>query len=142
MGGYIWGLGGVSLHPGPPIASFSHVKFLPKRGGHGSLQILQIVNLLLDGQQTATVLPQQTWAEKWGPAVPVSVGELGPHLTQCRHSPGPSPTSIPSGILIPTTVWPQYNTPTLQTDSTDTGPVTYGTVTCNGHPKMIVLQLQ
>jgi len=32
-------------------------------------------------------------------------GELGPHLTQ--KSPGPRPTSIPSGILINAAVWPQ-----------------------------------
>jgi len=31
-------------------------------------------------------------------------GELGPHLTQ---SPGPRPTSIPSGILIHPAIWPQ-----------------------------------
>jgi len=29
----------------------------------------------------ATVWPQETWAEKWRAAVPLSVGELGPHLT-------------------------------------------------------------
>jgi len=34
--------------------------------------------------------------------------------------PGPRPTSIPSGILIHLTVWPQYhNTPTSQTYRTD-----------------------
>jgi len=49
--------------------------------------------------------------QKVGAAVPLSVGrELGPHLTM---SPGPRPTSIPSGILIHPTVWPQY------TDVTD-----------------------
>jgi len=38
-------------------------------------------------------------AEKWGAAVPLSVGgELGPHLTM---SPGPRPVSIPSGISDP-----------------------------------------
>jgi len=31
--------------------------------------------------------------------VPLSVGELGPHVT---------PTSVPSDILIHPTVWPQY----------------------------------
>ena len=34
-----------------------------------------------------------------GAAVPRSMGELGPHLTQ-SCLPGPRPTSIPSGILI------------------------------------------
>jgi len=33
-------------------------------------------------------------------------GKLGPHLTQCRR--GPRPTSVPSGILIPPAIWPQY----------------------------------
>jgi len=38
------------------------------------------------------------WAEKWGSAVPLSMCELGPGLTQCYMSPGPRPTSVPSGI--------------------------------------------
>jgi len=33
----------------------------------------------------AIVWPQYTWAEKWGRLLcPLSLGELGPHLTQCR----------------------------------------------------------
>ena len=32
--------------------------------------------------------------------------ELGPHLTECRL--GPRSTSVPSGILIHPTVWPQH----------------------------------
>jgi len=31
-------------------------------------------------------------------------GELGPRLTQCRHSPGPRSTSVPSGVFIHLTV--------------------------------------
>jgi len=46
-----------------------------------------------------TVWPQYTWAEKWGAALPLSVGELGPHVTHC-HTPALRPTSLPSGILI------------------------------------------
>jgi len=39
-------------------------------------------------------------------------------------SPAPNPTSVPSGILIHPTVWPQYtNTLTLQRDRQDNGPV-------------------
>ena len=45
------------------------------------------------------------WADKWGQVVPISVGELGPHLTQ---RPSPMPTSVPSAILIHPDVWPQY----------------------------------
>jgi len=36
----------------------------------------------------------------------LSVGELDPHVTQSLA--GLGPTSIPSGILIHPTVWPQY----------------------------------
>jgi len=37
---------------------------------------------------------------------------------------GPRPTSMPSGILIHPTVWPQYTTVTdRQTDRTDNGPL-------------------
>ena len=34
------------------------------------------------GDRLATI--DKTWAEKWGIAVPLSVGELSPHLIQCR----------------------------------------------------------
>jgi len=34
--------------------------------------------------------------------------KLGPHLTQYDVTPGPRPTSIPSGILIYPAVWPEY----------------------------------
>jgi len=40
-----------------------------------------------------------------GAAVPLSMGGAGIHLTM---SPAPRPTSIPSGILIRPTDWPQY----------------------------------
>jgi len=36
----------------------------------------------------ATVWPQEAWAEKWGAAVPLSVGGLDPHLTQCGQGRG------------------------------------------------------
>jgi len=55
--------------------------------------------------------------------VPLSVGELGPHLTM---SPGPRHTLIPSGILIYPTVWPQYTNVTDRQDSLDNGPVAQG----------------
>ena len=46
------------------------------------------------------------WAKKWGAAVPLSVGGAGsPSNTM---SPWPWPISVPSGILIHQTVWPQY----------------------------------
>ena len=49
-------------------------------------------------------------------------------------SPGPRPTSVPSGIPIHPTVWPQY---TNVTDRTDRRMVSYigWTVTRNGRPK-------
>jgi len=40
----------------------------------------------------------------WGLHVPFFSGEAGPHITQ---SPGPRPTSIPSGILVHPAVSPQ-----------------------------------
>jgi len=55
---------------------------------------------------------------KAGAAVPVSVGAgLGPHNYNTM-SPGPRPTSVPSGILIHSTVWPQYTNVTDRTDMT------------------------
>jgi len=41
------------------------------------------------------VWPQQTWAENWG-AVPLSEGELGPHLTQCGLGQGLPPYQVAS----------------------------------------------
>ena len=42
--------------------------------------------------------------QKLGGSAPFFGEEVGPHLTQ---SPGPRPTSIPSGILIYAAIWPQ-----------------------------------
>ena len=39
--------------------------------------------------------------------MPLSVGELGSHLTQRGLGPGPRPTSVPSDISIHPAVWPQ-----------------------------------
>jgi len=55
--------------------------------------------------------------------MPLSVGELGPLSN--TMSPGPRPTSVPSGILIHPTIWPQY-TGYRQTDRTNNGPIAYG----------------
>jgi len=49
---------------------------------------------------------------KWGKAAvggwdPMGEEELGPYVTQCGQGPGPSPTCVPSFILIRPTVWPQ-----------------------------------
>ena len=62
------------------------------------------------------------WAEKWGAVVPLSVrGAESPSNTM---SPGTRPTSVPSGILIHQTVWPQYTNVTgTQTGQTYNGPV-------------------
>jgi len=40
--------------------------------------------------------------------------------------PGPRPTSVPSGVLIHPTVWPQYTNVTDKTDRTDNGPIAKG----------------
>jgi len=45
------------------------------------------------------------WAEKWGAAVPLSVGGAG--SLSNTMSPWPRPTSVPSGILIHPAVWLQ-----------------------------------
>jgi len=58
-------------------------------------------------------------------AVPFSVGGVG-SLSNIMTSPGPRPTSVPSGILIHQAVWPQYTNVTRQTDTdrqTDNGPI-------------------
>jgi len=61
------------------------------------------------------------WAKNWGSAVPLSVqGSWSPSNTV---SSGLRPTSMPVGILIHPTVWPQY---TNITDRLDNGPVAYG----------------
>jgi len=81
----------------------------------------------------ATVWPQHTWAEKLGGSccAPFHGGAGFPSNTM---SPEPRPTSIPSGILIHPTIWPQYTSFTeRQTGhpSRSTG----WTVMCNCHPK-------
>jgi len=80
-----------------------------------SLRVL--VAILTTAQQLlrwATVWPQETWAEKCGAAVPLSVGDAGsPSNTMW---PGPRPTSTPSGILIHPTVFPQYTNVTDRQD--------------------------
>jgi len=58
-----------------------------------------------------------------GAAVPLSVGgELGSHLTQCRLGRGLPPCHVASWSLQPL----GHNTPKLQTDRRDNGPVAYG----------------
>ena len=49
------------------------------------------------------VWPQYTWTENWR-GVPLFGGTGSPSN---RTSPGPRPTSVPSGILIDPPVWPQ-----------------------------------
>jgi len=55
------------------------------------------------------------WAEKWGAAVPLSVGELRPHLTQCGQGRGLHACQVSSSSIPPF----GHNTPTLQTDRQD-----------------------
>ena len=66
--------------------------------------------------------------QKVGTAVPLSVGELDPHLTQCGLA------SIPSGILIHPTVWPQYTNVTDRETGQRSGSTAW-TVSVNGRPK-------
>jgi len=66
-----------------------------------------------------------------GAAVPLSVGEArSPSNTM---SPGPRPTSVPSGILIHPTVWPQYTNVTDRQDRQRSRNIGR-TVTSNGRP--------
>jgi len=61
------------------------------------------------------------WAEKWGLLCPFpSWGQLGPHLTM---PPGLRPVSVPSGILIHPTVWPEYTNVTGRQDRHENGPI-------------------
>ena len=82
-----------------------------------------------------TVWPQQTWTEKWvGCGAPFR-GE-GAGSSSNTMSPGPSPSSVPSGILIHPTVWPQYTNVTYR----QTGHCCRSigrTVTGNSHPKKL-----
>jgi len=69
------------------------------------------------GDRLATI----DMGRKVGAAVPHSVGKVGsPSNTM---SPGSRPTSIPSGILIHPTVWPQYINVTDRRDRQENGPV-------------------
>ena len=58
------------------------------------------------------------WAEKWGlPCAPLFRERRGAASPSNTMWPGPRPTSVPSGISIHPTVWPQYTTVTnIQTD--------------------------
>jgi len=57
------------------------------------------------GDRLATIGIGRKWG---GTAAAVGAGPpLGPHLTQCGLGGGPRRTSLPSGILIHPTVWPQ-----------------------------------
>jgi len=62
------------------------------------------------------------WAEKEA-VVPLS--ERGTGFPSNTVSPGPRPTSIPSGTLIHSTVWPQYTKVTDRQDRQDNCPVAY-----------------
>jgi len=48
---------------------------------------------------------KQTWAQNWEGLFPLFRGARSPSNTM---KPGPRPTSVPIGILIHPTVWPQY----------------------------------
>jgi len=56
--------------------------------------------------RSATV-PEQSGPKSGGTAVPLSVGEPGPNVTQCRLGRGLPPCQLPSGIQIHPAVWPQ-----------------------------------
>jgi len=64
--------------------------------------------------------------------------EGGAGILSNTMSPGPRPTSTPSGILIHPTVG--HNTPTLQTEQTGEWSRSEGrTVACNGRPKTAII---
>jgi len=60
------------------------------------------------------VLPQWTWAEKWGLLWSLFMGSSSNTMW-----PGPRHTSIPSGILIHPTDWPQCTNVTYRQDRQD-----------------------
>jgi len=69
---------------------------------------------------------------------PFPWGKLGPHVTQFRL--GRRRPSVPSGILIHPTVWPQY-TNIVHRQTGQTGQRSRSierTVTCNSRPKRLV----
>jgi len=59
-------------------------------------------------------LAAQSWPEKWGGCCAPFPGGAGFPPNTMSH--GPRPTSVPSGILIYPTVWPQYINVTDKTD--------------------------
>jgi len=62
---------------------------------------------------------RKKWTKKWGgAAVPLSMGRAGSPSN--IMPPAPRPISVPIGILIHPTIWPQY---TNITDTQDNGPV-------------------
>jgi len=67
----------------------------------------------------AAIWPQQIWAENWGVCAPLGEGELGSHLTQCGQGRGLRACQVSSWSVEPFV----HNTPTLQTDMTDNGPI-------------------
>ena len=78
----------------------------------------------------ATIDMGQSGGRGW--CAPYPVGGAGsPSNTML---PGPRPTSIPSGILIHSTVWPQYTNITNRRDRQWSHGIGE-TVTCNGRPK-------
>jgi len=60
--------------------------------------------------------------EVGGAAVPLSVGDLDPHLTQCGRGQGLTACQVSSWSLQPFA----HNTPTSQTGQTDNGPIGQG----------------
>jgi len=80
----------------------------------------------------ATV-PQQSGPKSEGAAVPLSVIDLDPHLTQCRLG-----RVLPSYQVASSSIQPfGYNTSTLQTGQTGEQSHSIGrTVTCNGRPEI------
>jgi len=69
---------------------------------------------------------------KVGDVVPLSLGGAG--SLSNTMSPGPRPISVPSGILIHPTVWPQYTNVTDRTDRQRFCSIGRA-VTCNGRLK-------
>ena len=58
---------------------------------------------------------------KVGAAVPISAGGAGSPANTLSH--GSMPTSVPSGILVHPTVWPQCTIVTDRQDRTNNGPI-------------------